>query len=255
MNEKCLCGLFCLLLFAAQVQAGDTSFTDFLAQGKHSEKNGDVSAATTFYSQAEQLESINADDLCALTKDYCDLMYLTDSATAKKDLLEHAMDCAIRAVKVDPKSSTAHACMAVCYAKESAFANIKTKVTYSRLIKKEAEEAISLNPQEDVACYLLGRWNYGVANMGLVSRAYVKVVYGGLPYASNQEAIKDFKQAIALAPGHALYYISLAKVYETTGHNSLAAAELKTCVNLRPLNRDDQDAHQDAIKELNSMSR
>jgi tetratricopeptide (TPR) repeat protein len=254
-DKKCSYGLLCTWLLMTQVQAESIAFTNLLTQGEHAEKNGCLITAGQFYSRAEQLGFSNAGDLCALTKKYCDLMYLADSEVAKKNLLEQAMDCARQAEKIDPTNSTAHACMAVCYAKECAFANIKTEVGCSRLIKKEAEVAISLNPKEDVAYYLLGRWNYGVANMGLASRAYVRVIYGGLPSASNEEAIKDFKQAIGLAPGHAIYYTGLANVYEATGQKNLALSELRKCASLTPLDRDDRDACQDAIKELNSASR
>jgi len=255
VKNKYSAALFSVWLAATQAQAGNASFTRLLTEGERAEKNGDMPAALRSYSQAEPVASSNSADLCALTKDYCDLMYSTDSAVAKKHLLELAVACASRAVMDDPKSSTAHACMAVCYAKESAYADIKAKVTYSRLIKKEAEEAIVLNPKQDVAYYLLGRWNYGVANIGLLSRAYVKVVYGGLPSASNELSIKDFEQAIALAPGHIIYYAGLANVYETMGEKNLALAEWKKCIGMRPLDRDDRDAQQQAINELSSISK
>jgi tetratricopeptide (TPR) repeat protein len=256
---KWISEIFCTTLFRVsvltiQTQAESASFTNFLVQGERSERNGDVPTAEKFYSQAERLAFSNAPDLCVLTKNYCDLMYSVDSAAAKKGLVKHAMACASRAVSTDPKSPTAHACMAVCYAKESAFADIKTKVTYSHLIKNEADKTIALNPKQDVAYYLLGRWNYGVANLGLLPRTYVKVAYGGLPDASNGEAIKDFKQAITLAPNHIIYYAGLAEVYETTGQKTQARAEWEKCINLRPLDRDDEDARREAATKLNSTS-
>lgn len=253
-NKKFYTALFLVWMHLIQAQAENVSFTNFLMQGERSASSGDVAMASRFYSQAEQLASNNPTALCALTENFCDLMYSTDSATTKKDLIDHAMTCASRAVSADPKSSTAHACMAVCYAKESGFADIKTKMAYSRFIKKEAEEAIALNPKQDVAYYLLGCRNYGLANIGLLSRAYVRVVYGGLPDASNAEAIKDFKQAISLAPGHIIYYAGLAHVYETTGQKAQAKAEWEKCISLKPLDRDDEDARQEATRKLTLTS-
>lgn len=253
-NKKNLGAWLGLFLLATSLPAENASFANFLAEGDRAEKNGEVAVALNFYSRAEHLEYNNAPDLCVLTEDYCDLMYQADSIDAKKNLLARALACASQAVKDDPKSSKAHACMAVCYAKECSFANIKARVYYSRLFKEEAERAIALNPREDVAYFLLGRWNYAVANIGLFARTYVKVVYGGLPHASNEEAIQDFKRAIALAPGHSLYYAGMADVYQTTGQNNLAQDALIKCAALRPLDRDDRDARQEAIKKLNSAS-
>jgi tetratricopeptide (TPR) repeat protein len=241
-----------VFLFTRPSLAENSSFTNLLTEGERLGQNGDVSGALRFYSQAEHLGYSNAADLCVLTQRYCDLMYTADLADAKKDLLAHAFACASQAVKDDPHSSTAHACMAVCYAKECSFANIKARVAFSRLFKDEADKAIALNPREDVAYYLLGQWNYAVANIGFLARTYVKVVYGGLPSASNEEAIHDFQKAIAIAPGHNLYYAGLASVYQTMGQKNLARAALRKCAVLSPLDRDDRDARQDAIKELNS---
>jgi tetratricopeptide (TPR) repeat protein len=254
MNRRYFCSLFCVLLFVMPVLAENASFTNLLAQGERAEKNGDVPRAAQFYARAEQLEPDNVPNLCVLTEKYCDLMYLAGPAASQENLLSQAMACARRAVEIDPKNSTAHASLAVCYAKACTFAGVKGKVTYSRMLENEAETAIRLNPREDVAYYLLGRWNYGVANIGLLSRTYVKLVYGGFPHASNEEAIKDFKKAIALAPGHAIYYTGLANVYEITEQRALTAATLKKCVELKPLDRDDQDAQQDALKKLDSMA-
>jgi len=82
-----------------------------------------------------------------LTKNYCDLMCSTQAAATRNNLLERAMACVSQALEIDPKSHTAHACIAVCYSKASSFAYIKTTVAYSCLIKKEAEEATALNPK------------------------------------------------------------------------------------------------------------
>lgn len=242
----------CTLFFAVTVSADDFSFTNLLAQAKLAEKRDDLPAALNIYEHAEKFESSNAAGLCVLTRDYCDLMYLTDSTAVQKKLVEHALTCALQAVTVDPKSALAHASLAVCYAKACAFADIKTEVAYSRLFKTEAEAAIALDPKQDIAYHLLGRWYYAVANMNIFSKGFVKIVYGGLPPASNEEAIKNFKIAISIAPGRIIHHAELAKVYETTGQKKLARQELEKCRALKPLDRDDADAQQEAIKSLNN---
>ena len=104
-----------------------------------------------------------------------------------------------------------------------------------------------------MAYYLLGRWNYGVANVGVLSRALVKVIYGGLPKASNEEAIANFKKAIKLAPERVLYHAGLAMVYETIGEKELEILELKKCRTLKPSGLEDEEAQRDAIKKLATL--
>jgi tetratricopeptide (TPR) repeat protein len=247
--------LWALFLFGNLGRAGDYSFTNSMEQATAAEKQKDVSAALKIYDTAAQAESNHVASLCVLARRYCDLMYLTNSAPMQKDLAERALACSLRAVEVDSNNSTAHACVAVCYAKNSAFADIKTQVSYSRQIKIEAEKAVALDPKQDIGYYLLGRWNYGVANMGLLSRTFVKVVYGGLPKASNEEAIANYKKAIQLAPERAMHHAALAMVYETVGKEQLEILELKECGKLKPTGLEDEDAQRDALKKLAALGR
>jgi len=245
----------CVLLLAGGVRAEDVSFTNSLARAALAEQRGDVSAALEIYAGAERLAAANSAALCVLTRRYCDLMYLTNAATIQKELVERAQACALQAVAADGKNATAHACLAICYAKSCAFAGLKDELAYTRLFKLEAEKTLALDPRQDIACYLLGRWNYGLANVGLLSRAFVKVVYGGLPKASNEDAIKYFQQAIGLAPNRIIHHAGLAMVYEATGETKLEIAELEKCQVLKPGDHEDADAQQDAEKKLAVLRR
>ena len=242
--------LGCLLFFAGNILAEDYSFTNSLAQAALAQKRGDMPTAIKLFTEAEQRESTNAASLCLLARRYCDLTYATNSPAMHKELVGRALACALQAVKVDSNNATAHACVAVCYAKSCADADIKTRLAYSRLFKLEAEKTVALDPTQDVAYYLLGRWHYGVANMGLVSWAFVKVVYGGMPKASNAEAIANFKKAIALAPDRIMHHAGLALVYDATGETKLEIAELEKCRALKPTGPEDEDAQRDAEKKL-----
>jgi predicted TPR repeat methyltransferase len=74
------------------------------------------------------------------------------------------------------------------------------------------------------------------------------VLFGGLPKASNESAIDNFKKAIELAPNRIIHHLQLAHVYHITGKEKLAAAELQTCQQLSPFDLDDNDAKEIAIK-------
>lgn len=238
------------VLFACHAKAGDAAFTNALQKADMAEKHGDVAAAAAIYDVARQKETNNAANLCVMARRYCDLTYLARSAEVQKDLVARALDCAGRAVALEPANATAHASVAVCYAKSCAFADIKTELAYTRLFKQEAEKAIALNPKEDVAYYLLGRWNYGIAKVGFFSRAYVRVVYGGLPNASLADAARNFKIACELAPNRIVYHSGLAMAYGALGEKKLQLAELKACCALKPSDPEDAEARAEAEKQL-----
>jgi tetratricopeptide (TPR) repeat protein len=241
-----LTGLLWLWPFAAPAD----DFTNDLSQADAAVKAGNTRHALDIYQKAHAAAAGNAPELCVLCRRYSDLMHQTQFIAAQKDLLARALACAQDAVKAEPKNALAHTSVAVCYAKECQFADTKTCIIDSHLFKSEAEVAIHFDPKQDVAWYLLGRWNYALANVSLLSRAYVHVVYGKLPPASNADAIANFKSAIALAPNHILYHESLAEVYKTIGDKKSALAEWDKCLSLFPLNPDDLQAKEEAVKAL-----
>lgn len=241
------------ILFAPKLRADELSLTNLFAQGDVFEKQGNPAAALKSFLAAEKLSPTNCEVLCRITKQYCDLMYSTKSADEQKSLAEKALAVAQRAVKADPKSCKAHLCVAVCYTKNFPFSDNQTKINYSKQLKAEAEIAIALDPKEDISYYMLGRWHYEVANMGFIMKGLIKIAYGGLPKASNDDAIKNFKKAVELAPQRIINHFELSKVYFTTGQKVLALDELKKCRDLKPMDRDDTDAQKDALKRLKDL--
>lgn len=67
-------------------------------------------------------------------------------------------------------------------------------------MKAEAQKAISLDPQDDLAYHVLGIWNREVAELNWVLRAFAEFLYGKLPEASLDTAISDLRRAAELAP-------------------------------------------------------
>ena len=245
--------LGCLLGFAPATPAQPAySFTNCLRQADAAVRRGDLPGALQIYAQTQKAEATNAPHLCALTKCYCDLMHACTNGAPPPELAQGALTAALQAIQADPLSVTGHLCVAICYAKNFPFVDVRTKVAYSRGIKLAAEKALALDPRQDIAYYLLGRWHTGVANLGFFARELVKVVYGGLPRASNADAIACFQKAIALAPNRIIHHAGLFRAYAAAGDPARARQELETCRRLKPLDQDDVDAQKFALAALAS---
>jgi len=241
--------LCCLLLQAAAAQAEDLSLTNLIGQGDLLSQKHETQAALERYLQAEKLSPTNADIQIKLAAVYCDLMHGKSKADQKTPA-EQALACAQRAAADDPQSAKAHVCVAVCYAKNFPWCDNQTKINYSRQIKAEAEKAVALDPKYDLPYHMLGRWNCEVANMNFFLTGLVKLIYGGLPSASNEMAIQNFKKAIELAPTRIIHHLQLAHMYDITRQKKLMADELKACATFVPFDLDDADAQQIAAKVL-----
>jgi tetratricopeptide (TPR) repeat protein len=240
------CGMF----FGVSCLAKDSSVSNLVAQAEHEQNSGDTPAALKTYLEADHLSPNNSVVLCGLARQYCDLMPATKGETAKKHLIAQALDCSLRAIKADPKSPEALVSAAICYAKSFPFLDNQTKVNYSRLIKSDSEKAIALDPKFDLAYHMLGRWEFEVSNMNFIVRGLVRIAYGGLPKASKELSIQDFKKAIELNPGRIINHLQLARLYHVTGQENLVGPELQKCVTLKALNLDDQRAQRMAKKIL-----
>ncbi len=242
--------LCCLLFQVAPLRAQDSSLTNLIGRGDILTGKHDTRAALQLYLQAAGLSPSNAEIQIKLAGAYCDLMHLAKSKTEKETLAAQALACGRQAAADDPQSAIAHVCLSVCYAKNFPYSDIHTRVKYSRQIKAEAEEAAALDPKFDLAYHMLGRWNCEVANMNLLSRGLVRIVYGGLPKASNELAIQNFKKAIELAPNRIIHHLQLAHVYDITGQKTAMLNELKACAAFSPCDMDDSDAQRIAAKVL-----
>lgn len=246
---------FFVVLSASSAWAGDGGFTNSLKAAEMAAKRGDVARASAIYDEVRPAQTNNAANMCILAHRYCDLTFLTQSIAVQKELVARALDCSRRAVALAADNATAHASVAVCYAKNCALAgpDIKNELACSRLFKQEAQQAIALDPKQDVAYYLLGRWNYGIANVGFFSRAYVKMIYGGLPTASFQDSVAYFQKACELAPNRILYHAGLAMAYGAIGEKKRQLAELKTCCTLKPSGMEDVAAQEEAERQLEAL--
>ena len=251
-----VCGVvICLLLGPRHLAAAaeSDSFTNLLAQGEAIELKGDVPGALKIYSTADTLASNNSAELCILTKHYCDLMYDTTAPDLRKTLAQTALDCAQRALKADTNNPIAHLCVAVGYVKNFPYADNETKMKWSKAIKLACETAIKLDPKQDIGYYLLGRWNYNIASLNFIYKGLARLIYGGFPPASIEDAIKNFKKAIELAPNRVIHHHELAIAYIAAAQKKLAIAELEKCATLQPLDRDDVQAQKDAAALLTSL--
>ena len=160
----------------------------------------------------------------------------------KPDAEQHAkksLELARAAIAADAASAQAHLSAAIAYGKLTDFVGMKTKFEYGKIVGEEARRATELDPKEDFAWHVLGRWHHGLSEVSGVERALCKVVFGGLPPASYDEAVACFRKAIAIAPKRIIHHAELARTLTAQKKTSLAAAEWQQVLALPAL--DDED--------------
>jgi len=176
--------------------------------------------ALKFYLQAEKLNPKDGPLLASIARQYRHLM--SDAATdaEKLRLGRIALKYSQRAAAVAPNDSSAQLAPAITYGKMLPLEGKGEQVAASRRIKESADKAIKLDADNDLAWHVLGRWYRALADVGTITRALAGMIYGELPPATNEDALKCFEKAIAINPHRPMHYIELGHTYAQMGRNS-----------------------------------
>ena len=140
-----------------------------------------------------------------------------DEASADQ-LLQKSAEYARAAIKRAPDCSDGYKWLAIALGAQMKYLDTQTRIRQSRQIKENIEKAIELNPEDDISYLVLSRWHYKVSGLGVVARTFAKIIYGGIPEASLDEAEKLLLNAIALRDRISHRY-NLAKVYDRMERN------------------------------------
>ncbi len=133
---------------------------------------------------------------------------------SKQLFLSSAGAYAVRAYITNPKNAEATYVMALTQAKLSEIQpDNKKLIECVRNSKIYADEALAINPGHAKANFTLGKWHMEMANLNLVKKAAVKLMYGGLPEGSMDSAVVYFEKARTQDPYFVNAYLELAKIY------------------------------------------
>jgi len=235
-----------LIAFFASHANSQKTAADYINLGEKLRKEFKEQEALEAFLKAHQKEPDNFEVIWRLSRSYVHLGDKETSNKKKKPLYLKAEEYARKGVKLAPNSSYCHAYLAVAVGKIAIFEGGKNKVRLSREIKKEAMKAIELDMKNDVAYHALGRWHFEAANLGRVSRAFAKIFFGGLPKASNEEAVKCFKKAIEISPTAIIHHLELGKAYQKMKEWKLALKEFNEVERLPQTYHSDREYKEEA---------
>ncbi len=246
--------LFIAALMGFRVLAEDPQSVVFIQQGDAEERQGHTRAALACFRQAETLEPHNVGVLLRIAKQYSDLVADTKPEEAAQAMAEKSLDYSRRAVELDPRNAKGRLSLAIAYGRLTDFVGNKVKLEYSKLIKAETAKSIELDPSDDFAWHVMGRWHFGVANVNAMLKAMAALVYGGMPAASNEDAVKCLKKAAELAPQRIIHHSELARVYQAMHRKDLAAHEWQTVLALPAVDKEDEKDKKEAQAVLGTTS-
>lgn len=210
---------FCLTsaLLLASPPAKAQSVDELVAKGDVCDASFRANDALKSYLPAEKLEPDNVDILVRIARQYRHLMTDAGNTNEKLRLGAIALSYGQKAAALAPNNSEAQLSPAITYGKMLPFEGKKEQVDATPRIKTAADRALKLDPRNDTAWHVLGRWHQSLANVGGVKRAVGEVLYGKLPVGTNAQSIACFEKAIAINPRRLRHYIEEGRTYAQMG--------------------------------------
>ena len=248
-----LCAVLCLSGLAARAEevkrnavilhrvGGGEDANALIAKGDQFDKQLQATEALENYLPASKLEPNNVDLLVRIARQYRHLMADASSNKEKLRLGYISLDFANRAASLAPKNAEAQLSPAISYGKMLPFMGSKDQVNATPRIKTAVDRALELDPTNDNAWHILGRWNFVLANVNPVKRVLAKTLYGGLPATTNEAAEKCLLKAIEINPNRLIHYVELGRIYAQMGRKEDARKYIQEGLAMPNKEKDDPE--------------
>ncbi|GFR51294.1 hypothetical protein Agub_g13655, partial [Astrephomene gubernaculifera] len=163
-----------------------------------------------------------------------DMSYVPGTPSARAvELNRRAIDVALQAVAANPQSAIGHVACCVSRGRLALHLDNRTKVQLARQAQDDVRTALNLEPDNDVAHHLLGRWNYEMASVNAVVRTIIQMLYGtSLMAGSYRDAAACYETAVRLRPEYLIHRVELGRTYWKLGQLQAAERELETAMGL-----------------------
>jgi tetratricopeptide (TPR) repeat protein len=214
---------------------------DLIAKGDAFDRKLQATEALQCYLPAERLQPANVHVLVSIARQY---RYLLADATTREEkvrLGRIALGYSQRAAALAPKNAEAQLSIAISYGKMLPFLATKEQIEASHHIKDSADRALELDPDNDLAWHVLGRWHRTLSDVHTLKRRLASLVYGQLPQTTTEEAVKCFEKAIEINPTRLIHYVELGRAYAQMGKTAEARRFIERGLAMPNLEKDDPE--------------
>jgi tetratricopeptide (TPR) repeat protein len=224
-----------------------------LQYGDLHDQKFEATEALKCYLEALKSDPKNASILVRIARQYRHQM--TDAGTKEEKLrLGHlALQCSEAAAGLDTKDPEAQISVAITYGKMLPFLGTKEQVEATPRIKNSVDCTLRLDPKNDTAWHILGRWNRVLADVSRLKRALAGIAYGNLPKGNNEEAARCLEKAISLNPNRLMHYIELGQVYGQMGRKEAARRAILKGISMPNKEKDDPETKEHGREELKKL--
>lgn len=239
----------------------DAACTQIIEQGLAAEHALDMRKAIVCFEEVTRQLPKSAHYRSILSKQWTDCTYL-DVSPAQEQLSDDsrrhfnitALEHAKQAIELDDTLALPHIAACTSMGRLALLSDNKTKVRLAHDARAEAVTALALEPSNDLAHHLMGRWHSEMANLNVVVRTLVRVMYGtALAPGSHHDALESYQTAVSLAPARLIHRVELGRTLDRLGRKEQARRELEAALDLDVEDINAYLQRQDALALLRRM--
>ncbi|MEJ2629051.1 MAG: hypothetical protein P8078_10890, partial [bacterium] len=171
----------------AEIMEGDSALIYLFLADQYAEQ-WDHAQAIKNYLKVLEFDSTNYRASWKLGDEYSELAnnLPDDQEDEKEALFDKARFYSEKAIQLNPDGFEGHLKLSTALGRLALFRGGKEKVKLSKMVKTEAEKALELNPESNVANHILGVWHQNVANLSGLLKFFAKVFFGEKLKGSNE---------------------------------------------------------------------
>ncbi len=238
--------LFSISLWSQQSASSATHHLDL---GDSAYNKFDNETALENYRQAYDSDTSSYEAAWKLSRAYVDVGESSEDKDKRKSYFQKGAEFARRAVELNPEGAKGHLFMSVALGRVALDAGPKERVRLSKQVKAEVDRALELDPNDDVAWHVLGRWHRKLATLSWIEKKFADIFLGGVPKeASVEKAVDCFKKAVEIKPESIQHHFELGVTYEKLDKKALAIEQFEKVLELPVTDAADPE-HQQKAKE------
>ena len=248
--KTCTLFIFCFLFTAV---ARSQPVTELLTKADQLQKELKAEEAYSTYKEVVKIDPRNLTALIMCSELASGIGKKQEDKAKSLDFYNAAKIYGERALNVDSTNAEANCAMAIAMGRMAMVSSGKEKVIDVREIKRYADLALKYDAKSFKAWHILGKWNFEVSNLNGIEKALIKILYGGVPQASVDDAIKYYEKAKSLEPSFILNLLELARAYRKNGQDDKAIENINKLLKLPNKTAEDPFYKSEAKKILSEL--
>lgn len=172
----------------------------------------------------------------------------------REEYFRNALQIANQAIQINPNNVYGYERKSMAFAGLVDVLGLRQKVQLADSVRINAEIALEIDPKNDRALHILGRWHYEVSQFGGIMRFFARLFFGTAPEASYEKALNYFKRSAKLQD-FPVHHYWIGETQLKLKDEKSAKTHFEHLLTLENQHHNDEFFKKKALEELEKLSK